>query len=151
MSLDCINNTVILKYYAIKFIGREIYMENKKVELKERKDIPKEYTWDLESMYKDIESWERDMEEVGKRAEEYTKYEGKVGESAETLLNALKDRDAIYRTASNVYSYANMRLDQDTRVGESQALLDRALAVYVKVQESTSFLIPEILQIDEES
>ncbi|HHV39042.1 MAG TPA: oligoendopeptidase F [Tepidimicrobium sp.] len=125
-------------------------MENKKVELKERKDIPKEYTWDLESMYKDIESWERDMEEVGKRAEEYTKYEGKVGESAETLLNALKDRDAIYRTASNVYSYANMRLDQDTRVGESQALLDRALAVYVKVQESTSFLIPEILQIDEE-
>lgn len=125
-------------------------MENKKVDLKERKDIPVEYTWDLESMYKDKETWERDIYKVQKKSEEYSKYKEKVGQSADILLQALKDRDDLYRTVSNVYSYANMKLDQDTRVGESQALLDKALSIYVKVQESTSFLVPEILQIDPE-
>ena len=123
-------------------------MENDKVNIKERKDIPEEYIWDLESMYEDLEDWEEDLRKLQGLAENYSEYNGIVAESADTLLNALRDRDDIYRLASNLYSYANMRLDQDTRVGESQALLDRALAAYVRVQEGTSFLVPEILQID---
>ncbi len=31
---------------------------------KERRDIPVEYTWDLESMYKDEKAWEEDLNKV---------------------------------------------------------------------------------------
>lgn len=118
------------------------------VDLKKRNEIPIEYTWDLDSMYDSINSWEKDVARVQKQSEEFLRHRGKIGENADNLLKALKDRDAIYKSISNVYSYANMKLDEDTRVGESQALLDKALATYVKIQESTSFLVPEILQID---
>ncbi|NMB08248.1 MAG: oligoendopeptidase F [Tissierellia bacterium] len=116
---------------------------------KERRDIPVEYTWDLESMYKDEKAWEEDLNKVLKLAEEYPKYQGKVIETGENLLNALKDQNELYRTVSKVYSYSSMKLDEDTRVGSSQEMSSKALSAYVKVNEKTSFLIPEILEIEE--
>ncbi len=125
-------------------------MSSEKMELKERKDIPIEYTWDLGSMYKDEKAWEEDLKDVTKKAKDFQKYIGRVGESSETLLNVLKDKDELYRTISKVYSYASMRLDEDTRVGNSQALSDKAIGAFVQVEEKTSFVLPEILQIDME-
>ena len=118
-------------------------------EFKERQDIPVEYTWDLESMYVDSKAWEEDLNKVLNLAEEYSKYEGKVIETGENLLNALKDENELYRIASKVYSYSSMKLDEDTRVGSSQEMSSKALSAFVKVDEKTSFLTPEILQIDE--
>ncbi len=126
-------------------------MRTEKMIFKERKDIPVKYTWDLESMYKDVEEWEEDLKAAVKKAEEFLNYRGRVGESSEILFNALKDRDEIYRIISKVYSYASMKLDEDTRVGESQALVDKALGAYVQVEEKLSFMVPEILQIDRET
>ena len=126
-------------------------MSSEKMETKERKDILTEYTWDLETMYKDEKDWEEDLANVLKKAEDFTKYKGKVGESKETLLNALKDRDNIYRVISKSYSYAHLKLDEDTRIGNSQALSDKALGGYVQVEEKTSFVVPEILEIDIET
>ncbi len=126
-------------------------MVKEKMEPKERKDIPKEYTWDIESMYKSVEEWKEDLLDVLSKAEDIEKYKGKVGESAKTLLNVLKDMGEVYRKVLNVYVYANMKLDEDTRISSSQALYDKALAAYVKVQEKTSFITPEILKIHEKT
>lgn len=126
-------------------------MAKEKMEIKERKDIPKEYTWDLESMYKSVEEWEKDLTDVLFKAEELEKYKGKVGESSKTLLQVLKDMEEVYRKADNVYTYSHMKLDEDTTVSASQAIFDKAMAAYVKVKEKTSFIIPEILEIDEKT
>ena len=117
-------------------------------ELKERKDIPKEYTWDLESMYDGVESWELDYKRVMKMANDFLDYKGKVINSSENLLNALKDNDELYRITYNVYSYSRMRMDEDTRIAETQSLADKGLSLYVEVGEKTSFLVPEILTLD---
>ena len=124
-------------------------MANEKKVFKSRTDIPVEYTWDLESMYKDEKAWEEDLNKVFELAEEYPKYEGKVIESGENLLNAIRDMNELYRIVSKVYSYASMKLDEDTRVGSSQEMSSKALSAFVKVNEKTSFLTPEILQIEE--
>lgn len=126
-------------------------MADERKVFKDREDIPVEYTWDLQSMYVDEREWEKDLKAVVEKAEEYLGYKDRIGESSKTLLNALKDRDELYRIVSKVYSYASMKLDEDTRIGDSQALADRALGAYVQVKEKTSFVIPEILQIDEET
>ena len=118
-------------------------------EFKSRKDIPVEYTWDLESMYANEKAWEEDLNKVFKLSEEYSKYNGRVIESGENLLNAIKDMNELYRIVSKVYSYSSMNLDQDTRVGSSQEMSSKALAAYVKVNEETSFFVPEVLQIEE--
>ena len=33
-------------------------------EILERKEVPKEYTWDLESMFSTVEDWEKNIAEL---------------------------------------------------------------------------------------
>ena len=79
----------------------------------------------------------------------FEKHKGIVATSSETLYQALKDRDELFRIGENLYSFAHMQLDVDTRKGSSQELADRAMNLYVDITEATSFLVPEILAMDE--
>lgn len=122
-----------------------------KMELKDRKDIPEKYKWDIESLYESTKHWEDDLKYVLEKMEDFQKYKGKLNTSGQVLLDALNDEMELYRKAHSVYAYANMKLDEDTRVSSSQEIYDRALSVFVKLEEKISFMIPEILNIDEDT
>ena len=62
-------------------------------ELLERKDIPKEYKWDIESIFRDFDQWGKSFKEAQVLADEFTKYQGKVIDTSENLYNALRDHD----------------------------------------------------------
>lgn len=119
-----------------------------KKEVQERKEIPEQYKWDLESMYSSIEEWEKDYNLAKEMAKEFENHRGKVASSSENLFNALEDMGKLYRIVENLYTYAHMKLDEDTRVGKSQELSDKGLSLYVEVEEKTSFVTPEILTLD---
>ncbi|HLS52377.1 MAG TPA: oligoendopeptidase F [Tissierellaceae bacterium] len=116
----------------------------------EREDLKKEYTWDVESLFANVEEWEKEFKRVEGLVEKFVAHKGRVGESSQTLLEVLKDRDRLYRSVENVLVYARLRLDEDTRRSKYQSLSDRAMNLYVEVDERTSFVVPEILAIDEE-
>ncbi len=120
-------------------------------EIIEREDISKENKWDLESMYESVEKWNESYEMGKKLASEFEKYKGRVISSSGDLLATLKDQDEIYRLVGKLYSYSHMKLDEDTRKSSSQELSDKGLGLYVEVQDKTSFVTPEILQLDEET
>ncbi len=117
-------------------------------ELLERKDIPKEYKWDIESIFRDFDQWGKSFKEAQVLADEFTKYQGKVIDTSENLYNALRDHDELYRLIRKLYSYASMKLDEDTRQGGSQELSSKAMALVVGAQDKISFLMPEILKLD---
>mgnify|MGYP000846012792 CR=1 FL=1 len=119
-------------------------------EIQERKDIPNEYKWDLESMYESVDAWNEDYKKCVKLSKEFEEFRGKVVNSSENLLNTLKKRDELYRLVENLYVYTHMKLDEDTRLGSSQELSGKGLSLYVEVEEKTSFLIPEILTLNED-
>lgn len=118
-------------------------------EILERKDVLKENTWDLESLFQDINAWEESYKKAIKMAKKFESYKTKVVSDGSTLYNALSESDELYRVVQNLYSYSSMKLDEDTREGKSQALSDKALSLYVDVNEKTSFLTPEILTLEE--
>lgn len=117
----------------------------------ERKDIPKEYTWDLEPLFKDVEAWEDEFKNVSKGLEEFSKYKGEFTQSSHMLLKALKDLETLFRGISNIYTYTSLKFDEDTRIGDSQALTARAMNLYVQVEAGTSFFEPELLSLNEET
>jgi oligoendopeptidase F len=125
-------------------------MESKREAL-ERKDLPQESKWDLESMYKDVNEWEEAYNKAKEMGKKFDSHKGNVVSSSESLYNTLKDKDELYRLASNLYSYTHMKLDEDTRDGKSQALSDKGLSLYIEVDEKTSFLVPEILTLDSDT
>lgn len=123
----------------------------KKNEILERKDVPKEHRWDLESMFEDAKSWEQSYEKAIEMAENFTKYQGKVVSSSENLYNALNDQDDLSRLVIKLYSYAQMNLDTDTREGNSQELSAKGMALIARAQDKASFLTPEILKLDRDT
>ena len=120
-------------------------------EILERNDIPKEYTWDLESLFVSVEAWEEEFKNVSKKAEEFPKHKGEFTKSSDKLLDAIKDLETIYRNMMNVYSYTSLKLDEDTRIGDSQSLSARAMNLYVQTSSNTSFFEPELLTLDEDT
>lgn len=70
---------------------------DKNKELLGRKEVPLEHTWDLESLFKNQESWDDEYELVKKLAEEFELYKGKATLSSDNLYKALVARDNLYR------------------------------------------------------
>lgn len=116
--------------------------------LRERKDIKEQYKWNLELMYENNEKWEEDYSNLDKISREIVKYKGHIGESSNNLLKVLKLRDEASRIGENLYTYAKMRQDEDTRKGLYQDYTNRASSLLVKVEERMSFIVPEIIKID---
>lgn len=121
-----------------------------KNEILERKDIQKEQQWDLESMFVDFSAWDKSYDNAKNMAKDIESYKGRVVASSENLYNVLKDMDELYRITGHLYSYAHMKLDEDTREGDSQALEDKGMGLYVEVGEKTSYVVPEILTLEPE-
>lgn len=122
---------------------------NKKT--KQRTDIPKEYKWKIEEMYADEADWEKDSESVLKLAEDYKKFSGKLGDSAEIFLDSFEKRDEIWLLAERIYVYARMKRDEDNRVSRYQAMCNKSQALLAKIAANTSFFTPELLEVSEET
>ena len=117
----------------------------------ERGEIAEEYKWDLSDLYADDEVWEEAYETVQERLEELEAYEGRVTESAPTLLSVLELREELMRTVSNVAAYARLRRDENTTDQHYQALAARAQSLSSEASSAASFIEPELQQSDRET
>ena len=122
-------------------------MDNKTT--KTRDQIDAKYKWTIEKMYPDEKVWDSDYEKVSQMAEAFTRFSGKLGESAASLLAAYSERDAIWRVAEKVYVYARMRRDEDNRVTKYQAMADKCHSMIANASAAMSFFTPELLEIPE--
>ncbi|WP_311173835.1 oligoendopeptidase F [Halobellus ordinarius] len=114
----------------------------------EREEIDADDRWDLTSIYEDDDAWQAAYEAVDERIDDLREYEGRVTESAETLLELLELREDILREVSKVASYANLRSAEDTRNQEYQALKAKAESLSSAAQSATSFLEPELQELE---
>ncbi len=123
-------------------------MSDKK--LKQRNEIPKEYKWNIEAMYPDEKKWDEDVASAISSSEQFSKYKGRLTESGETLLAALKERDSIWQKVEHAYVYAAMKKDEDNRVNQYQAMNDKCSSALAKISAAMSFFTPELLEASEE-
>ncbi len=124
-------------------------MGNKK--LKNRSEIDQKYKWNIELMYEDEAAWEQDIEEALTLTEYFTKYQGRLTESAHTLAEALQEKDAIWQKLEKAYVFARMKLDEDNRVAKQQSMHDKINTIIAKAAASMSFFTPELLSASEET
>ncbi|WIV10448.1 oligoendopeptidase F [Proteiniborus sp. MB09-C3] len=125
-------------------------MENNLRKPKERKDVDTKYLWNLETLYVNDDAWEDDFKKAKELSKKIKKYKEQIENSSKTLLEVLTLQDELSRITGNIYTYAKMKQDEDTRNSTYQALTDRATGLMVEVEESLSFIVPELLMLDEE-
>ncbi|MCL1989679.1 MAG: oligoendopeptidase F [Defluviitaleaceae bacterium] len=117
--------------------------------LPKRSDMKIEETWRLEDIFATDAAWEAELLAVKGLVPTIEPYQGKLADSAETLLAALKLKDEISERVGKIYTYAHMRHDQDTTNPTYQSQESRAMTLYTEFGAVCSFMTPEILAIDE--
>ncbi len=115
------------------------------MDIKERKDIEDKFKWNLNSLYQSEDIWENDFNRSKEITEKIIDFKGKIAESADNLFKVLKLSDEVERIIENLYTYAKMKLDEDTKEGKYQSLSDRAESLSVDIGAKTSFIVPEIM------
>ncbi|HYG57829.1 MAG TPA: M3 family oligoendopeptidase, partial [Symbiobacteriaceae bacterium] len=116
-----------------------------------RDEVKREYTWDLEPLYATVEAWEQDFARVGDLIPKLSGYQGKLAQSAGTLLEAIRARDEIHQLLEQVAVYARMRRDENNSNSTYVALNDRVMSLYARVRAAGSYMTPEILAIPTET
>ena len=121
---------------------------NKKV-LPKREEIPVELTWKLEDIFETDEAWEQEMAKLQEEIPKIEQYQGKLGESAENLYEVLQLQDHLSERLGKLFTYAHMRYDQDTTNSFYQRLNAQAESIFTVASSKMSYIVPEILTIDE--
>ena len=116
-------------------------------EVPERKNIPAEFKWDLEAIYKTFDDWQKSFNEVKTKIDALKNYSGRLGEGADTLLAFIKDDEAISLELNKLYVYANMKSHEDLRESKPMELAGLAENLLVQYSTTAAFFEPEILAL----
>lgn len=119
--------------------------DNKKIP--QRAEVPAEHTWNTADIYPADEAWEKEFDETQALARTLPGYAGRLGESAKTLYEYLTLSMRVGDQLGNLYRYASLRQDEDTRVARYQAMAGKAMSLAVEVSAATAFETPELLKI----
>ena len=115
--------------------------------MKKRWEIEEKDTWKLEDIISGPEEWESLYSQAWQEIREYGRFQGRLGESASLLLEALEFEDRISLEIERLYVYARMKSDEDTGNQEAQERFGRAQSLYFAAGQNSSFMVPEILAI----
>lgn len=113
----------------------------------ERKDIPEKYTWNVTDLYPTQQAWEQARDGVAARLAELKPFRGHLGDSPATLLRALETRESLEKELERVYIYAFLQADVDTRVSETQGMLQTVQKLANDFSTALSFFDPELLAL----
>lgn len=126
------------------------YAQETSSDLPTRDKIEDKYKWNLDDIYANVDLWEADFKFLDESVSKYSRFEGKLGNSAEELLACLKFDDSIGIKLSSIALYASLLKDLDLAQADNSARDGRVEALASKLSAASSFMRPEILSIPED-
>lgn len=112
-----------------------------------RSATDEKFHWNLKDLYETPEAWEKAYKELEKNCS-LSEFRGKLGKK-DKLLACLKKQDEISRKLERLYVYAHMVFDQDTSNAANGGFIARAQSLYVKINASTAYILPELTALPE--
>jgi oligoendopeptidase F len=104
-------------------------------------------SWDLTDLYESPEAWQLAYVAVLDQISNLPEYQGTLGNSAESLADALVAISDVQKEAIRVYIYTSLKSDEDQRVAESQEQLGQSRAMFSEYSQAVFWISPEILAI----
>ena len=104
-----------------------------------------QYTWSLESIFPNTESWESEFHSVSGALPELAKFKGSLFSSAERLFSYLTKSADLSERVGRLHSYAYLKYYGDTNNEIAGVLLSRADGLYSEFGVQSSFFSPEVL------
>ncbi|MCF2670074.1 oligoendopeptidase F [Butyricicoccus pullicaecorum] len=108
-------------------------------------------TWALTDLFPTDDAWRAELSRVRGLLPALAAYQGRLGESAATLLAFLRLGDDLSRALDALGNYARRKNDEDTRVPAYQEMSAQYMNLAVEVNRTSAFETPEILAIPDET
>ena len=115
-----------------------------------RNELKIEDTWDQSDIFKSDELWFAEYEALKKLAPKAAEFYGKLGESAEKLLEFLRFEDDVFMRLELLFGYASHKGDEDLGNSFYQDMRGKAMSVYVELSGAFAFSTTEITAIPDE-
>ncbi len=112
-----------------------------------RDEIPIEYTWNLANIYQTPAQWDAKLAEVKARLEVARGFQGKLGESPDTLAAWLECYQELMKDTQRVVMYASLDYSTDTNNQAAAARTAQATTLASMVQAAVAFAEPELMGI----
>ena len=113
-----------------------------------RAEVPEGTRWNPDHIFANKAAWETELADIQADIPKLMEFQGRLGESAATMLDA---NNATYATRVRLYKlyvYAQTLYDVDQGVGEHRTMQGQVQAVFPAFGEATSWMEPELLEID---
>ena len=117
--------------------------------MKKRSEIKDEVKWDLSSLYKNDEEFEKDFNYLSQNYKKYKDFEGKLNNSSD-IYKFFKFDEEFSKKYEAVYNYSSLRFDEDVTNFKYQEISGRVDKLSTDISEVTSFIIPEMMKLNEE-
>ena len=114
----------------------------------DREKIEEKYKWDLSLIYKNIEEFNKDYEEIENKISNFSKYEQTMSTNAKNFYATIKEYFSIMRTLEKLSVYTHLLFDQDTGNNKNQSLQGKVSNLYDKFSKVSYFVTPTILKKD---
>lgn len=115
---------------------------------RKREEIEEQYKWDLTPIFKSVEDWQKEYDEVYEIIPNYLDFKGKITSSKETFKKFFEFDEKLERRIYKLYYYAHLNFDLDTTNNEYQVLSGKMDNLFKLYGESSTFIIPELLSAD---
>jgi oligoendopeptidase F len=115
--------------------------------LLERKDVPIEETWDLDSIFPTVADWQAALKAVSDRIPELTQFQGRLSEGPQTMLSCINLMTELMRQAAKVMSYGSLGSATDANDQDALARMGQGTGLMHKMASVSSFIKPELMNL----
>lgn len=123
--------------------------ENSTGKIPQRSEIEDKYKWNLADIYRSLDDWEKDFQTATDLISKAAEFTGKLN-NAKTLFTVLEMRSELNKIMFNLFQYAKLNLDLDTRVSQYQEMFDRAQMLSANAAAAFSYIEPELMKMSDE-
>ncbi len=118
-------------------------------EMKSRKDVDVQYTWDLSDLFTDDAAFAQAIEAVRPKIKEFNeKYSGNL-HNPTAAIEAIQEYKSILESLVPIGNYANLKLSSDQGDENAQKLDGMASNISTYFNSESSFLTSELIQKEE--
>jgi oligoendopeptidase F len=115
--------------------------------LPKRSQVNPQDCWDLSSLFKTDAAWEKAFKSWTASIDGYSRFRGKLGQSAKTLAACLQFDADLDRAGEKLGTYASLKTTEDQADSDAQRMNGRFAHVAAQAAEASSWIRPELMAI----
>ncbi|MBX7157584.1 MAG: oligoendopeptidase F [Verrucomicrobiae bacterium] len=116
-----------------------------------RNEVLKSDQWDLSFLYPDEAAWEKELKRYEMLYPKLSEFNGKLSQSSQALLEALEFQKELELLGERLGHYIHLRVTEDSTNDVCLQAAARLQALETRVAEASSYIIPEIQSISDET